>query len=87
MNESLSFPIADQLLADFKRESQLMDLMTRGCIELRWAIAEEEKDLAKAMIYNAFETYLVERGLSVPEAEKFCERHLESLIQSILAVL
>ncbi len=87
MNEPSSFPIADHLLADFRQESQLMDLMIRGCIELRWAIGEEEKDLAKAMIYNAFETYLIERGLSVPEAEKFCERHLEALIQSILAVL
>lgn len=87
MNEFSSFPIADQLLADFKQESQLMDLILRGCIELRWAIAEEEKDLAQAMIYNAFETYMIERGLSVPEAEKFCEHHLEALIQSILAVL
>lgn len=87
MNEPSSFPIAEQLLADFNQESQLMNLMIRGCIELRWAIGEEEKDLAKAMIYNAFETYLIERGLSVSEAEKFCDRHLEVLIQSILAVL
>ncbi|MGQ9872482.1 hypothetical protein [Leptodesmis sp.] len=65
MNEPSSFPIAEQLLADFNQESQLMNLMIRGCIELRWAISEEEKDLAKAMIHNAFETYLIERGLSV----------------------
>jgi hypothetical protein len=82
-----SYPIAEQLLADFKQESQLMDLMIQGCIELRWAIGDEEKDLAKAMIYNAFETYLIERGLSIPEAEKFCEQHLDTLIQSILEVL
>jgi hypothetical protein len=87
MNEPSSFPIAEQLLADFKQESQLMDLMIRGCIELRWAIGEEEKDLAQTIIYNAFETYLIERGLSVPEAEKFCDRHLEALIQSLLDVL
>lgn len=87
MYESSFFPIADQLLADFQQESHLMDLMIRGCIELRWAIGEEEKDVARAMIYNAFETYLIERGLSVPEAEKFCERYLEVLIQSILAKL
>jgi len=70
MNEP-SYPIAAQLLDDFKQESQLMDLIMRGCIELRWAIADEEKDLAKTMIYNAFETYLIERGLSIPEVENF----------------
>lgn len=83
MTEPQSFPIAEQVLADFKRESQLMDLMIRGCIELRWAIAEEEKELSRAIIYNAFETYLIERGFSISEAEKFCEYHLEALIQSI----
>ena len=88
--------IAEQLLADLRHERQLVDLIIRGCIELRWAIAkrccfqqiaQDEKEIAEAMIYNAFETYAVERGMSLKAAERFCEQHLEELIQSVLAVL
>jgi hypothetical protein len=39
------------------------------------------------MIYNAFETYAVERGMSLKAAERFCEQHLEELIESVLAIL
>lgn len=79
--------IAEQLLSDLRREQQLLDLMIRGCIELRWAIQEEEKEIAEAMIYNAFETYALDRGMSLKAAERFCEQHLEELIQCILAIL
>ena len=79
--------IAEQLLADLRHERQLVDLIIRGCIELRWAIAQDEKEIAEAMIYNAFETYALERGMSLKAAERFCEQHLQELIQSVLAVL
>jgi hypothetical protein len=62
-------------------------LIIRGCIELRWALAEEEKEIAEAMIYNAFETYARTRGMSRKAAEIFCEEHLEELIESVLAIL
>lgn len=87
MNEHLDQSIAEQLLADLRQERQLVDLIIRGCIELRWAIAQDEKEIAEAMIYNAFEAYAVERGMSLKAAEKFCEQHLQELIQSVLAVL
>lgn len=80
---SEQFPVADQLMADLRRESQLMKLITRGCIELRWAVSEEEIEIATAIVYNAFETYAIERGMSLPQAEQFCEQHLETLIQSV----
>jgi hypothetical protein len=79
--------VADELMADLKQEKQLMDLMIRGCIELRWATGAEERDIAIAMIYNAFETYALERGMSLEVAEKFCEQHLADLIQGVSAVL
>lgn len=79
--------IAEQLLDDLKQERQLVDLMIRGCIELRWAVSEEEKEIATAMIYNAFEAYALARGMSLKVAENFCEQHLEELIQRILATL
>ena len=87
MREKSSQTIADQLLADLKQERQLIDLMIRGCIELRWAIAEEEKEIARAMIYNAFETYAFSRGMSLEAAERFCDQHLDALIQRIWATL
>jgi len=79
---SEQFPLADQLMADLRRESQLMKLITHGCIELRWA-SEDEKEMARAIVYNAFETYAIERGMPLPQAEEFCEQQLETLIQSV----
>ena len=87
MSEYSSENIAEQLIADLRQESQLVNLIIRGCIELRWAIAEEEKEIAEAMIYNAFEAYALARGMPLKAAEKFCEQHLEELIQRILTVL
>ena len=87
MSESFSPSIVEQLLSDLRQESQLVNLIIRGCIELRWARGIEEKEIAEAMIYNAFEAYALARGMSLKTAERFCEQHLEELIQSILAVL
>jgi hypothetical protein len=87
MSEHTDQTIAEQLLSDLRRERQLVDLIIRGCVELRWAIAQDEKETAEAMIYNAFETYALERGMSLKAAERFCEQHLEELIQSVLAIL
>lgn len=87
MSEHPAQSIAEQLLADLRHERRLVDLIIRGCIELRWAIAQDEKETAEAMIYNAFETYALERGMSLSAAERFCEQHLEELIKSVLAVL
>lgn len=87
MSEHPTDTIAQQLLSDLRRERQLLDLIIRGCVELRWAIAQEEKEIAEAMIYNAFETYALSRGMSLKAAERFCEQHLEELIQSVLAIL
>ena len=87
MSEHADQTIAEQLLSDLRREKHLVDLIIRGCIELRWAIAQEEKEIAEAMIYNAFETYARTRGMSRKAAERFCEQHLEELIQSVLAIL
>ena len=64
-----------------------MNLIIQGCIELRWAAGEEEREISQAIIYNAFETYVLERGMSLKDAEQFCEQHLEELIHSIWAVL
>ena len=87
MSEQPAQNIAEQLLSDLRQEQQLLDLIIRGCIELRWAIAQEEKEIAEAMIYNAFETYVLSRGMSRKAAERFCEQHLEELIQSVLVIL
>ena len=87
MSEDLSHPIADQLIADLGREDQLVNLMIRGCIELRWATGPEEREIAMAMIYNAFETYARDRGMPLEAAEAFCEQHLDDLIQRILSIL
>ncbi|MBE9180368.1 hypothetical protein IQ268_17540 [Oculatella sp. LEGE 06141] len=87
MNNPSSYSIADQLLTDLKHEQQFVNLIIRGCIEHRWALGDEEKETAKAMVYNAFETYAVSRGISVPDAEAFCEQHLDELIEQIQAVL
>lgn len=87
MSEDPSQKIVEQLLSDLRQESQLVDLIIRGCIELRWAIGEEEKETAEVMIYNAFEEYALARGMSLKAAEKFCEQHLEELIQRVLAIL
>jgi hypothetical protein len=86
-NPAPSSSVAEQLMIDLQRESQLMNLMIQGCIELRWAVGEEEKEISQAIIYNAFETYALERGMSLEDAEQFCEQHLEELIHKIWAVL
>ena len=82
-----SHSVAEELILDLNRESQLMNLIIQGCIELRWAIGEEEKEIATGMIYNAFETYALERGMTLKEAEKFCEQYLDELIHNVSAVL
>ncbi len=87
MSEYSSENIAEQLLAGLRQENQLVNLIIRGCVELRWAIGEEEKEIAQAMIYNAFESYAIARGIPLKAAEKFCEQHLDSLIQSVLQIL
>ena len=87
MSEYPSQNLVDQLLSDLKEESQLVNLIIRGCIELRWAVGEEEKEIAEAMIYNAFEAYAQARGMPLKAAEQFCEQHLEELIQRVLAIL
>ena len=79
--------IADQLLADLRHERRLVDLMIQGCIELEWAIAHDEQEIARAMIYNAFEAYACDRGMSLNMAEAFCEHHLDELIQRVLIAL
>jgi hypothetical protein len=81
MSESSFLSVAEQLLADFHQEHQLVNLIIKGCIEYRWAIDPEEREIAHAMIYNAFEAYAIARGMSVPQAEAFCEAHLDTLIR------
>lgn len=79
--------IADQLLADLQQETKLVDLIIQGCIEYRWAIDTEEREMAEAMIYNAFEAYAISRGMPLEQAEEFCEHHLEALIQTVHDIL
>lgn len=80
-------PIADQLIADFHQERQFVDLIIRGFIEYRWAVGQEERAIAEAMMYNAFETYVIARGMPQNQAEVFCERHLDDLIETIDRIL
>lgn len=87
MSEHPSPNLVEQLLEDLKLESHLVDLIIRGCIELRWAISDEEKEIAEVMIYNAFEEYALARGMPPKAAEEFCDRHLEELIQRVLAIV
>lgn len=87
MSTPLFQSIADQLLADFRQERQLVDLMIRGYVEYRWAIGQEEREIAEAMMYNAFETYVIARGMPKKQAELFCERHLDDLIETIDGIL
>ncbi len=87
MSEYPAQNIVEELLSNLRQESQLVNLIIRGCIELRWAIGEEEKETAEVMIYNAFEAYALAEGMSLEAAEKFCEQHLEELIQRVLAIL
>lgn len=83
-----SYPsIAEQLMADFHREHQLVNRIIWGCIEYRWALGEEEREIAEAMIYNAFETYVVNRGMPLPQAEVFCEQNLEPLMRLVDEIL
>ncbi|MEO0407756.1 MAG: hypothetical protein AAF289_10425 [Cyanobacteria bacterium P01_A01_bin.135] len=76
-----------QLTDDLQRENELVSQMIRGCVEHRWALSAEEQEIATAIIYNAFETYAVERGMPLAAAEQFCEAHLEQLIQQIQSCL
>ncbi|MBV9388077.1 MAG: hypothetical protein JOZ78_16775 [Chroococcidiopsidaceae cyanobacterium CP_BM_ER_R8_30] len=87
MSESPSQSIVEQLVSDLKQESRLVNLIIRGSIELRWAIGQEEKEIAEAMIYNAFEAYAIARGMPLEAAENFCEQHLEELIQRVWTIL
>ncbi|NJO79692.1 MAG: hypothetical protein HC827_15055 [Cyanobacteria bacterium RM1_2_2] len=87
MSASPLQPIADQLLAGLRQEGQLIDLIIKGCIEYRWAITEEERNIAEAMVYNAFETYAISSGMTQKQAEHFCEQHLNHLIQVVQATL
>lgn len=79
--------VADQLLADLRQESQLINLIIKGCIEYRWAIGREEQEIAKAMVYNAFESYTMARGMSLEQAESFCEQNLDRLIDTVYSIL
>ncbi len=85
--QARSQSIAEQLMADLHHEHELLNLMIRGCVELRWAVAEQEREIATAMIYNAFETYAIARGISTADAERFCDQHLDQLIQQICQIL
>ena len=87
MNEPSSQSIAEQLLADLRQEQQLVNSIIRGCMEHRWALGEEDTELTEAMIYNAFEAYAVARGMPLSEAERFCEQHLDELIERVQAIL
>jgi hypothetical protein len=87
MSNSPLPPTAEQLLAGLRQESQLIDLIIKGCIEHRWAITEEERNIAEAMVYNAFETYAISNGMTQKQAEKFCEQHLNRLIQIVQETL
>lgn len=87
MNPSSFQTVADQLLADFRQESQLIDLIIKGCVEYRWAIGKEEQDIAKAIIYNAFEAYVLDKGMPLDQAESFCEQNLENLIHTVQTIL
>jgi hypothetical protein len=80
-------PIADQLLASLRQESQLVDLIIKGCIEYRWAMTEEERSIAEAMVYNAFETYAMNSGMTQQQAEFFCNQYLDTLIQIVQSTL
>ncbi|WP_413166542.1 hypothetical protein ACL6C3_07490 [Capilliphycus salinus ALCB114379] len=73
----------DQLLGKLTKQIKLANLIAWGCIEHRWAVTEEEREISEAMIYNAFEEFLLQEGMSVPEAERFCETHLELLIKRV----
>lgn len=87
MSASPLQPNADQLLANLRQETQLIDLIIKGCIEYRWAVTEEERNIAEAMIYNAFETYAINSGMTQKQAELFCEKYLNTLIQTVEATL
>jgi hypothetical protein len=87
MSASPLQPNADQLLANLRQESHLVDLIIKGCIEYRWAITEEERNIAEAIVYNAFETYAINSGMTEKQAERFCEQYLNTLIQIVDATL
>lgn len=77
----------DALLADLHREHALVNLIIRGCIDYRWAISDDERAIAQAMIFNAFEAYLIEQGMAIADAGEFCDQHLDALMNAVLAEL
>ena len=79
----MSVSDVDQLLGKLTNKLKLANLIAWGCIEHRRAITAEEKEISEAMIYNAFEEFLLQEGMSISEAERFCEAHLELLIQRV----
>lgn len=87
MNPPSFRTIVDQLLADLRQETQLINLIITGCIEYRWAIGKEEQEIARAMVYNAFESYTIARGMSLEQAESFCEQNLDKLIDTVQSIL
>jgi hypothetical protein len=87
MNSASFQTVVDQLLADLRQESQLLSLIMKGCIEYRWAIGAEEQEMAKAIVYNAFEAYVIARGVPLEHAEVFCEENLDDLIDIVQRIL
>ena len=71
------------MLGRLTNQLTLANLIAWGCIEHRWAVTEEEREISEAMIYNAFEEFVLQEGMSLPEAERFCETHLELLIKRV----
>jgi len=39
------------------------------------------------MVYNAFESYVMARGMPLEQAESFCEQNLERLINTVQSIL
>lgn len=77
----------DRLVGKLSQQIRLSSLIAWGCIEHRWAMTQEEKEISEAMIYNAFEEFVLQEGMSLSEAERFCEAHLELLIKRVKEAL
>ncbi|MEL7039162.1 MAG: hypothetical protein AAFO04_26665 [Cyanobacteria bacterium J06592_8] len=77
----------DRLVGKLSQQIRLSRLIAWGCIEHRWAMTEEEKEISEAMIYNAFEEFFLQEGMTLSEAERFCEAHLELLIKRVKEAL
>ena len=83
----MSMQNIDQILNNITQEIKLSGLITRGCLEHRWAIGEEERSICEAIVYNAFEAFAIQAGMTVQDAERFCDDHLELLMQRVLEEL